>query len=339
MTKKLISSLLLLALCVCAFASCGKEDEVPEGMYDVTLEGEPFILYVPGSWTDNRDSGMSSAYYSINNAVTVSARYYTPENADVTLDEYINGRAESYSASYENFKPVDRNAKSLLGEKTATRYEFTFDRVSGNTSTNITVVQYYAQHKGDIIMLNIYYATEKYTQEYGEMFEQIRSEFRFRDKKVVNGGETDKKTPAGMKIASFDGCEYVFYVPKSWVVNASDKLSEAYYPESSKPNVTVTSFAPDGKMTAKEYFTACQEIYKEDISGYELIGESERKLSGKDAVSYEYKAVYGNAEYRIMQTVAVYNDLIYSVTYTALADRYEEHKADVVKMLDAFRFR
>ena len=92
-------------------------------------------------------------------------------------------------------------------------------------------------------------------------------------------------------------------------------------------------------MTAKEYFEACEEIYKTDIAGYERISESNTTLSGRDAVSYEYKAVYGSAEYKIRQTVAVYGSLIYSVTYTALADSYDAHIADVDVMVSAFIFR
>lgn len=338
MIKKMTACLLLLCACLCCLCACGEKDDVPDGMYDVTLAGEPFILYVPGSWTDNRDSGISSAYYSINNAVTVSARYYTPEGS-VTLTDYVNSAEAGYSSSFKNYKRVDRNEKSLLGEKTAVRLEYTFDK----GSDNITVSQYYAeQGEGKhriIIMLSIYCSTRSLNDELSEMFAQIVGEFRFRDGITVSDERVDKNTPEGMKIASFDGAEYVFYVPRSWVCYSEDKLSSAHFPESGRPNVSVTSFAPEAEMTAEEYFKACEEIYKTDISGYERISESKRKISGRDALSYEYKAVYGDAEYRIRQTVTVYGNLVYSITYTALADSYDSHVADVDKMLDEFRFR
>ena len=338
MIKKITACLLLLCTCLCCLCACGEKDDVPDGMYDVTLDGEPFILYVPGSWTDNRDSGISSAYYSINNAVTVSARYYTPEG-DITLTDYVNSAEASYSSAFTNYKRVDRNEKSLLGEKTAVRLNFTFDK----DSDNITVRQYYAeQGEGKhriVVMLSIYCSTNSLNDELEEMFGQIVSEFRFRDGVTVSDEKIDKNTPEGMKIASFDGAEYVFYVPKSWVCYSQDKLSAAYFPESGRPNVSVTSFAPEAEMTAEEYFEACEEIYKTDISGYERISEGKRKVSGKDAVSYKYKAVYGSAEYTIRQTVVVYGELVYSITYTALADSYDSHVADANKMLDAFRFR
>lgn len=342
MIKRYAAALLLCALCLLCLISCGKEDEAPDGMYSVTVEGEPFILYVPGSWTDNRDSGISSAYYSLNDAVTVSARYYSPEDANTTVEDYVNLCQEKYAEIYTGFAVKDTK-KSALGEKTAVRYEYSFDRVTEEnneeTTTNISVIQYYAMHNGDIIVLSLYCITDKYTDEHAEMFEQIRSEFVFRDKKTINSNDTDKNTPEGMKIASFDGCEYVFYVPAGWVCNNTDKLSEAYYPESGSPNVTVTAHAPESLMTAEEYFAACEKLYKKDIKGYELIDSKETKLAGRDAVSYTYKAVYGGTEYRITQTVTVYDDLLYSLTYTALADRYDAHLADVNEMISAFRFR
>lgn len=338
MIKKITACLLIAVMCVCCLCACGDKDDAPDGMYSVSLEGEPFILYVPGSWSDNRDSGISSAYYSINNAVTVSARYFTPDG-EVTLSDYVNAAEESYAESFTDYKRAERNEASLLGEKTAVMLKYTFNK----GSDNITVTQYYAeQGKGEsriIIMLSIYYATAGYSEEYGEMFAQIVDEFRFREPAPVSDEKVDKDTPDGMKIASFDNAEYVFYVPKSWVCNSADKLTAAYYPESGRPNVSVISFAPESEMTAKEFFEASEEIYKTDIAGYERISESNIKLSGRDAVSYEYKAVYGSAEYRIRQTVAVYGSLIYSVTYTALADSYDAHIADVEAMISAFRFR
>ena len=144
-----------------------------------------------------------------------------------------------------------------------------------------------------------------------------------------------------MKRASFDNCEYLFYVPTTWNCDMSEKLSEAYFSESGKPNVTVTSFSPESRLTPEQYFAMCEEAYKKDISGYEKLSAEARTVAGCSAMSYTYKAVYGGAqtEYMIMQTVISYDDMIYSITYTALADRFDAHLDDVSAMLDAFRFR
>ena len=268
-----------------------------------------------------------------------------------TLGDYVYDFMSVFANSSDNFKKLDE-ADSTLGKNKAIRYKYSFDRTTqsagGDVTANITAVQYFAQHGSDVVVLSLFCDTSKYNNEtYIEMFEQIRTEFVFCDKKEVNDVVTDKKTPEGMKKASFKDCEYAFYVPMSWNCNMSDKMTEAYYPESGKPNVTVTSFSPDEQVTPEQYFDICEQTYQKDIPGYEKISEQPREVAGCKAVSYTYKAVYGSedrevfgqTEYRIMQTVFVYNDLIYSVTYTALADSFEAHLDDVAKMLDAFRFR
>lgn len=338
MTKRIISCLLILIFCLAGFVACGdKEDDAPEGMYSVTRPGEPFILYVQGDWTDNRDSGISSAYYSIYSGVVVSARYYALPDGG-TLDSYIDVCAEEYAASYSGFKVVDRSVSALGGEK-AVRYEYNFDKISGEQTENVTVIQYYTIYKGDVILLSFYCSSAKYNEEYAAVFEEIRREFVLTDKKQVNDEIVDKKTPEGMKIASPDGIEYVFYVPKTWVTDRSDKLSDAYFPESERSNVTVTAFAPNGEMTTEQYFDVCENTYKNEISGYQRLSAEDKTVDGKAAKSYTYKAVYGDTTFRIMQTVVYYNSMFYSITYTAVDEIFDKHISDVEKMINDFDFR
>ena len=347
MLKKIMACLLIAASALLCFAGC-TDDGVPDDMYSASIAGEPFILYVPDGWTDNRDSGISSAYYSLNDVVTVSARYYTPvvpEGEAFSLDAYIDQAEADYTALYQQLSRVERSA-AKLGDNNATRCRYTFDRTvktqEGEKTANVTLIQYYTFYKGDVVILNFYCLTDAYKSktEYSEMFEQIRSEFVLCDKTAVNNEiTTDKKTPEGMKIASYKTREYVFYVPTTWVSDYTDQLTYAYYPESGKPNITVTSYSPDDVITARDYFAYCESTYQKEIAGYNRISETEGKVFGFEAWSYVYSAVYGQAEYRIMQTVFEYNDMIYSITYTALADSYDKHLDDVNAMIGALRFR
>ena len=150
---------------------------------------------------------------------------------------------------------------------------------------------------------------------------------------------TDKKTPDGMKIASPDNMQYRLYVPTSWHCNSQSERSQAYYPESGKPNVTVTSYSPQNVMTAEEYFEECQKEYEKMLEGYSLISVEDKTVADRTAKSYVYSATASGREMRIMQTVLVYNDMVYSITYTAFAESFEAHLDDVYSMLDAFTFR
>ncbi len=345
MHKRIISCLLaaVILLGAVAFTACNKKDDgIPEGMKSVTIGGEPFILYVPEGWTDNRDSGISSAYYSMLDAVTVSARYYQKDNADITLDGYIDNAVASYANSYPSYDTVGRTTTKLGSSIDARRLEFTFDRTGDDGSTaKMTVIQYYTESGDSFILLSFYCLTSAISEEYSKMFEQIRANFVVKEPDSEDETPvTDKYTPEGMKIASHEHNLFVFYVPLSWKCNMSDKMSEAYYPESGKPNVTVTSYVPYGENnTVEDYFLQCEEIYKKEINGYELISKAERKVAERKGYSYTYKAVYGEVEFRIMQTIVMYDEIAYSITYTARVDAFDSHLDDVNKMLDGFRFK
>ena len=338
MMKKLIACLVLATICLTCLTACGKDDGVPDGMYSVTRAGEPFILYVPGDWTDNRDSGISSAYYSINDGVTVSARAIAL-SADTELTPYVDTCAADYAESLQGFKLIDLS-ESALGGQVARRLEYSFERDVSGTAIGVIAVQYYVLHGEGAVLLSFYCASSAYNAEKSEMFEKIRSELVLCEPSAVGDTVTDKNTPAGMKIASYKGLEYVFYVPENWITDSGDKMSAAYFSQSDRSNVSVTAFAPDGPMTVEQYFNACAELYKRDIRGYELLGSENISVDGKEATSYTYKAAYSESEvYRITQTVIFYNDMFYSITYTALDGVYDSHAADVQAMLDNFNFR
>ena len=331
MTKKLICVLLCAVICLPMLSGCGQDDGTPDGMFSSTIEGEPFILYVPDGWTDNCESGISSAYYGLN--VIASARYYTPEDASATLETFVDAHIEDCSETYADFAYTRKEAK-LGREKDAIRIEYDFDNGSGSDAK---AIQYFAEHNGDMIMLSFYCESASF-EEYAEVFEQIRNEFVLRDKTVINEVVTDKKTPEGMKLASGD-LQYRFYVPNAWIANVSDGFSSAYYPESGKPNVSVTTYSPSEEMNVETYFELCEEEYKKTLSDYERLDSSECTVHDEEAICYTYKAVYGGVELKLMQVVFVYNDLFYSITYTAHADRFDAHIDDVEQMLGEFRFR
>lgn len=341
MIKRALAVILCAMLLLPCLMACDKNGDIPDGMYSVTLEGEPFIFYVPEEWTDNRDSGISSAYYSINKSVLASARYYycNEEAREAGLSEYVRLVAEENAKNLSGYEIVGEIKDATLDSSAARRYEYTYN-YGGNEANKTNVIQYYTFYGEDVIVLSLYVANAHISEEYTEAFEKIRHAFVLCEKKIINDDITDKYTPEGMKKASDDDVQYACYVPKDWVTDLSDKLTYAYYPESGRPNITVTSFSPKNDITAEQYFTECEIEYKKNLAGYELLGApSTRIVAERDALSYQYKAVYGGSEYKIMQTVLIYNGLAYSITYTARADAYDAHLSDVEVVLNNFRFR
>ncbi len=330
----LAMALTLCLICLLTTACSRKDKEIPEGMKSVTVSGEPFILYVPESWTDNTSSGISSAYYSSTQKILVSARYFTPANDSITLEGYLDECEARYAATLQSYAKTERGA-ALLGDENAQKLAYTMIR----DGVIYTCFQIVASYRGDIISLYGYCPTELYEARIAD-YDQIASEFVFCEKPDPNGEEiVDKNTPNGMKIASADQLEYRLYVPKAWICDPASGRSEAYYPESQKSNISVSSHSPEQSISVQDYFAQCEQEYKNTLPQYERLSETERTVAERKAFSYTYRCVVDGAEFRIMQTVFTYNQILYSITYTALDDTFDTHIADVEAMLSAFRFR
>ena len=340
--KKIFALTLALLLLCAALVSCG-DGETPDGMKSATLAGEPFVLHVPEGFTDNTASGISSAYYaSVDNTLMVSARYYTPADTEMDLDGYMAFCADSYALSLEDFEKTSEVKGDTLGGSDARN--FTYKMKRGDTEYKVTQIT--AKHKGDFISLNIYATNEAMTV-YENFVSEIKTNFKLVDKAAVAGDEVvDKKTPEGMKIASSDIVEYRFYVPKSWVCFSESELSSAYYPESEKTNVTVTSYSPSAEekgMTLEDYYKKCIDEYRKTIKGFpEVISVTDGlTVAEKSAKSIVFTAQYGPVTYKIRQVMlyAGQNGLFYTFTYTATEENFELHMADFDAMLGAFIFR
>ena len=341
-TKKIFALVLALLVLCAALVSCSGGD-TPDGMKSATLAGEPFVLYVPEGFTDNTASGISSAYYaSVDNTLMVSARYYTHSDTEMTLDEYMLYCADSYALSLEAFEKTSEVAGDTLGGADARR--FTYKMKNGSEEYKVTQIT--AKHNGDFVSLT-FYATNEAMTVYENFVSEIKTNFKLVDKAEVKGDElVDKKTPDGMKIASSDIVEYRFYVPKSWVCFSESDISSAYYPESEKTNVTVTSYSPSNEekdMTLDKFYKKCIDEYRKTIKGFpEVVAVTDGlKVAEKDAKSVEFTAEYDGVTYKIRQVMlyAGQNGLFYTFTYTATEQNYALHMADFDAMLAAFTFR
>lgn len=328
MIKKIIAIFALLALCF-SLGSCSN-DGAPDGMKSVTLDGEPFILYVPESWTDNTPSGISSAFAG---GMIISARYRTLD-AGVLLSDHVSSVTNAYADSLKSFQ-LKSSAAAVLGGTDATVIKYTAEY----NGAAYCYTEYITVYNGDAISLKFTCPTDLYEQN-TSAFEEVATAFVLRNKaEVQNDQKTDEKTPSGMKIASGDNVEYVLYVPMNWVCNSTIGANAAYVNESGKPNVSVTSYSPDGEMTASEYFEFAEKSYVENLAGYTRVSESDTKVHRIDAKSYVYTVNYGGIEYKIMQTVTIYGGRVYSLTYTAPADTFEAHLGEVNTIISCFIFR
>ena len=342
MFKRFLALLICVLTVLPVLASCDSDDATPEGMQSVTLNGEPFVFYVPETWTDNRDSGISSAYYSLNKGIMATAKHFPcdKETIDAGIEAYVNNIKEQNSVLLKDKKyTVKDEGGDRLSGLPAQKYIYSYN-YDGDTN-NLTVAQYYTFHNGSVILLSMY-AMSEYYSEATEDFAKIKNNFILCEKKVSDRVEIDEDTPSGMKKASSDDVQYACYVPKSWVTNLDNKMTFAYYDESGKPNVSVTCHSPDQDVTVQQYYEILKANYAEQ--GYKLVGEPTKlKVADRDSISFDYIITTGTGEnqtrYKLRQVVIGYNSLMYSITYTAREDRFDAHLNDVNSIIQNFRFR
>ena len=157
MIKKILALSLALLMTLCMIACSSQDTDVPEGMQSATLEGEPFRLFVPQSWTINTASGISSAYVSPTSKNMITARYYTPADDTMTLSEYIEFCVSSYEKTVDSFALIEQ-IPAILGGEDAIKLNYTMKE----NGKEMTCFQISAFYRGDFISLTGYCATESY---------------------------------------------------------------------------------------------------------------------------------------------------------------------------------
>ena len=333
MFKKILALAFALLLCF-GLISCSNDTlEVPEGMQSATLDGEPFYLFVPQNWTPNLSSGVSGAYISSSDTILVSARHFTVADG-LTLDDYMANCIAGYEATYDSFEMGEQVA-AVLGGEDAVRLSYKVKK----SEKELTCFQISTLCRGEIISLFAYCDSAHYDT-YKEDFDQIVKQFRLAEKTSASVAPViDKHTPDGMKIASGENLEYVFYVPSAWVCNPENGMSEAYFSADDKSNVSVTSYVPEGTVSPQDYFAEAEKRYQELFGEYTRTKEETRTVADRKACTYYYTVKDGENTFCMMQTLFSYNEMIYSITYTATDKNFEGHMNDVEAMLRAFRFR
>ena len=77
-----------------------------------------------------------------------------------------------------------------------------------------------------------------------------------------------------------------------------------------------------------------------EFSEFEVITENAAKVvSGRNALQFVYKLKIDGEIYQCQQTVLAYGNLLYVITYTATAERYETHISDIDNIISLISFK
>ncbi len=350
---KVICTALIAVMLVASFTSCSKSD-IPDGYQLIACEGDEFRLYVPTQWIANTTGGVTSAYYTSDALVSVSA-YKADDAKGLTLDEYWNICDEKYRAELDGYKLDGEPQRINLGGKAGKQYIFSANitKYSESEKKNVTVaykfLQAMAQNDGNTFII-IYQSPEDSFNDLLETVEGNASDegiipyFVFAEPYTSKDNEkefSNKVTPPeGMKLASTDERPYRLFVPSSWVINNRTDATAAYASDSDRSNVNAQMYMTSSNAeTVADHFKKLEENYKNTFSSYELISDEEIKMDGISAHKYTYTVVSGGQEYKVVQAIVRKGEMFYYVTYTATPENFEKHIPDVEKMIENFDIR
>ena len=87
-TLKITAILVLSVILALSFASCKKDETVPDGMKKASDEKADFTLFVPESWTVDMTEAAVGAYCSKSDPSSVSMMAWELEYSDTSLDDW-----------------------------------------------------------------------------------------------------------------------------------------------------------------------------------------------------------------------------------------------------------
>ena len=149
----------------------------------------------------------------------------------------------------------------------------------------------------------------------------------------------NSEAPDGMKELSTDNNAYNFYVYTQWIVDEQNTQC-AYYSAVDRSNVSMSAYVPDESFkTMQEYFDACVEQYKKDLSSYTEIEKSnDAKMFEYNAFKLVYTFEFGGQQFKVMQVMTLHQGIVYVYSYTSSPENYDLHLKDAEAMLAEITF-
>ena len=375
--KTLIKALsfVLCIIMMLSLVSCNKDApaDVPEGMKIATVPGHDFRLFVPTSWNANTAYGISGAYATLSTLSNVSVVKYpvsAETEAQLTNKNVASKERLDWFYLHECLPTVQKI--TVAGSLTEVVAQNATEEEKEAAATLMLGGEQARRHvqKGKIGESEIYFLhvlTERALTDEGTAFyvfefvcdaqlynrlitdvDKMLAKFIFftpyyPDSYLKQIDET-APAPEGMKLASNGEVAYEFYVPVSWEVNYDERIFSACVKENGKVQATVSviPYMPDGaNMSAPELFAMTESLMKATAGdGYRKLEEDDqRKVNGKNAMTYCYIYTVGGVEYEYMQVIVVHKSMLYSITYTAHPEHFETYAPEVEQILDALVFR
>lgn len=330
----------LAALCLlCAFASCSDKSEIPDGYQDATCNGEYFRLFVPTQWKVQTQNGISGATYG---DTSISLREIS-FGAEKTLKEFLDHHVSGLErlTKYEGSEPME----TVLQNEPA--YNLIY-----NASVNGQVYKFYqvlSLINGRFYLFTCSAPSDQFNENlldivHGVLDHVVFFEFPYEggeQKKIPDGTDV----PEGMKLASNKEVAFYFYVPEAWTIDLNNQHCLAYVSEEDRSNISVVTHSVVDGVTVQSYWEETKKQYEATLSGFACADPEKTDVQGSssqrmgDPMAYTYTYSVGGVAYKTRQVIAGYGNAMYSLTYTALADTFDEHLDTALRVQEVFTFR
>lgn len=344
--KRLLALLLaLLSLLPMAYlAACTQPEDggvsVPSGMKNATAGAEGYLFFVPDGWLVERVGNVTVASISAYSSVTFSLAVFPSERSAV---EYFTASRPDVEQQLSDFALAEDGEKVSVGGVAAVRYVFSGKYVEDKL---YHVMQYITKKDGHLYVFT-YTANDSEFDSYKTAIETAVGHFRFTEKPLNTPTPVppaDDAAPAGMQLIS-DSTIHAFslYVPQGWTVDTRGGVCGAYF-DADRASVSLTCmYPPSGVRTLYDFFEVLQPIYGRIYQNYTVLskakeGDPVTKIGGYDGAVYLMQGESGGEVFKIKQVNFVRDSHIYVFTYTARADVFDAHMAEVDGIIAAITF-
>ena len=346
--KKIISLLfaLVLIFSTCLSLTACSDDKDTEGAptgMQVADRTDRYVFFVPENWiVQEKIDGIALAYAP--NSDRSSLSLYSAEIEDgIGVEDYWVSFADQYE-QYTEFKLLSEPKKVKFGTNDARLYEMSFTA----NGVGYQSFQCFCIKDGYVYIMTYLAKSAQKTEEqtyYSDNFNQAdysRECFTLNGSTGAQGAQrtpfADEGTPEGMMLISdVSTVDYKLFVPTSWIIDMQSGYTSAYKSEG-KESVGVSYTIPSAR-TLDEYVSNLENQYRVIYSQFSGMVKSEDiMLGGVQSAVYTYTATYAGKEIKCKQVFAIVGSYVYTLTYTAGAQDYDQSLAEVDKIISEFKF-
>ena len=157
--------------------------------------------------------------------------------------------------------------------------------------------------------------------------------------KETMGGHTP-----GMAVFDSKAVEYKFEYPATWQTQMNEGMVCLYVSSNDPSNVSIATFGLGEQFTDLENYITSEEAgfmtqWNAVFGETDFGTPTDVKMGGMDAKKYVYEVTVSDITYKYMQVFALGNGNVYTLTYAARTELFDEHLPKAEHIISTFQFK